>query len=190
MAHPLYIFHCEAPLAEPLTCGRLAREIANRYTERRRPPDGSGAESSGAESSGAESSGAESSGAESSGAESSGAEVANLDDVELWGSAARLQWAMTSDRIITAQTTVALLAGLSAGGELDLVRRAVCTLTAALATTYPALACIDRQDLVQLVALGRGMATAVGESPDLFEFVKKELQVVDLAALLWDEPNN
>jgi len=109
--------------------------------------------------------------------------IANLDNFELWGAVARLQWAMVSDQIITARALALRLSDLTEG-ERNHIRLSVRQLIAALTAAYPVLARAGRPTLVQLIALGRDMATSTGESPDLFEYVKKELQAVNLAAAL------
>jgi len=177
MARQLYVHHYEDPQTEySLNCGRLAQEIADKWQGPRGDVFGGDGEDADHPLGYAE--------PETSDDDDEDAAATNLDDVELWALAARLQWAMTSDRPITARAVTALLADLGADGELDGVRLAVRRLVAALTAMYPTLARASRPALVQLVALGRDMATAAGESPDLFEFVKKELQAVNLAALL------
>lgn len=172
MARQLYVFHYEGPQTEySLNCGRLAQEIADRWQGPRGDADPPGFAGGGAN-------------PEVSDDDDDDAVAANLNDVELWGAVAQLQWVMSSDRAIDARAVTTLLADLTADGELDRIRLAVRRLVAALAAMYPTLARASRPALVQLVALGRDMATAAGESPDLFEFVKKELQAVNLAALL------
>jgi hypothetical protein len=109
--------------------------------------------------------------------------IANLDNFELWGAVARLQWAMVSDQIITARALALRLSDLTEG-ERNHIRLSIRQLIAALTAVYPVLARAGRPTLVQLIALGRDMATSIGESPDLFEYVKKELQAVNLAAAL------
>ena len=115
-----------------------------------------------------------------------GAEADPIDlyNPELWESVARFQWALKSDRLVAARAVATLIADIQADGELEGVRRAFRRLTGALVAAHPALAGADRRALVQLVALGNEMATAAAQSPDLFEFVKNELQPVNLAALL------
>lgn len=177
MARQLYVFHYEDPQTEySLNCGRLAQEIADRWQGPRGDVFYGHADPPGFAGGGAD--------PEVSDDDDDDAVAANLNDVELWGAVAQLQWVMSSDRAIDARAVTTLLADLTADGELDRIRLAVRRLVAALAATYPTLARASRPALVQLVALGRDMATAAGESPDLFEFVKKELQAVNLAALL------
>jgi hypothetical protein len=90
---------------------------------------------------------------------------------------------MVSDQIITARALALRLSDLTEG-ERNHIRLSIRQLIAALTAVYPVLARAGRPTLVQLIALGRDMATSIGESPDLFEYVKKELQAVNLAAAL------
>ena len=194
MARQLYVFHYQEPQAEySLNCGRLAQEIADRWQGPRGVADPSGFAGGDADPPGFAGGDADPPGFAGGGADpevsdddddDDDAVSANLNDVELWGAVAQLQWVMSSDRAIDARAVTTLLADLTDDGELDRIRLAVRRLVAALAATYPTLARASRPALVQLVALGRDMATAAGESPDLFEFVKNELQAVNLAALL------
>jgi hypothetical protein len=108
---------------------------------------------------------------------------ADLACATYWVAAARFQWALRCDRTINARAVLALIADMQADGDLADVRLAFARLSAALAATYPVLG-TDRRTLFQLAALGNDMATAVGQSADLFAYVKNELQQVDLAALL------
>ena len=109
--------------------------------------------------------------------------VASLSDYQLWETVSLLRWVMASDRVISDQELAADLARLNTG-TITRIRLAVRRLIAALTAKYPALGRVGYPTLVQLIALGRDMATSAGESPDLFEFVKKELQGVNLAAVL------
>jgi hypothetical protein len=54
----------------------------------------------------------------------------------------------------------------------------------AIAAECPSLRQTPRATLAQLVAFGREAVFAGLESPDFFEFLKNELQDIDLAAAL------
>lgn len=107
-----------------------------------------------------------------------------LNDPNLWAGVARLQWRIVSDGIITLGGINTTLVGLMADGTLNDIRVSICRLIAALYSEYPALVGAGRPAITQLVALGRDMAISAGEFPDLFEFIQKEFQRVDLAVLL------
>lgn len=110
--------------------------------------------------------------------------AADLRVGALWAAAERLQWALSSERAIDGDSVTATLAGLSAAGTLEDTRSAFCRLIAAVAVACPSLRQTPRATLAQLVAFGRGAVMAGLESPDFFEFLKNELQGVDLAAAL------
>jgi hypothetical protein len=154
-----YIYYYHAPRAEfSLNCGCLAQDIVDRwrgFCDGGRAPAGPPDK-----------------------------DAAAYEDDRLWAAAARLRWMMRSDRIIDAEEVAGLLAVLAAEGELNRARLAVRQLASALISRVPLLATSDWPSVVQLVALGRGLATAAGESPEFLEFVKKEFQAVDLADVL------
>jgi hypothetical protein len=108
---------------------------------------------------------------------------ADLGNDAHWRLAARLRWALRSDRAVGAREAARLVADLREDGDLEAVRGAYCRLAAALAAAYPALG-TDLNALVQLAALGRDLANGAGQTPDIREYAKNELQPVDLAALL------
>lgn len=108
----------------------------------------------------------------------------HLNNTKLWADVARLQWRITSDGIITFQAANNTIAELRVDGTLCNIRLAVCWLITALSAKYPALGRVGRPAITQLIALGRDMVISTGESPELLEFIEKELQAVDLSALL------
>ena len=108
----------------------------------------------------------------------------SLHDVGLWVSAARLQWAHKSDRLLRTRDLNTMLADIQSDGDLEKLRIAFQTLSAALIAAYPPLSVEDRSTILQLIALGKDMAIAAAQSPDLFAYVKNELQPINLAALL------
>ena len=166
MARPLYDFHYYAASDSDyyLTCGRLATVICERWSRRSAAVD----DAQGVR--------------DEEGGHYSIAGL--LDDVGTWEAVAALQWVIVSDHVITMRAMNDRLDALAANGLLDQVRQAFHELVAAISAKYPALARAGRPALVQLVALGRDMAIAAGDAPDFFEFVKKELQPVNLAAAL------
>lgn len=107
-----------------------------------------------------------------------------LNDPNLWAGVARLQWRIVPDGIITPEGINTTLDGLTADGTLNDIRVSICRLITALYSEYPALVGAGHPAITQLVALGRDMAISAGEFPDLFEFIQKEFQRVDLAVLL------
>ncbi len=176
MALPLYDFHYSPPGGEyALSCERLAVVICERWSRRSAAMD---------DAQGACLTRVEEGLRVEEGFHVEGGTIADLDDVGLWGAVAALQWVIVSDHVITLHAMTDLLAALAADGQLDKVRQAVYKLVAAISAKYPALARASRPALVQLVALGRDMAIASGDAPDFFEFVKKELQAVNLGAAL------
>jgi len=112
------------------------------------------------------------------------ADPAALHDASLWAAVTRLRWALRSDRKITDYDVARFIADARADGEFEGVLRALRTLAASLVADYPVLAGEARDVVLQLVALGSEMANAAAQSPDLFLYVKNELQPVHLAALL------
>jgi hypothetical protein len=117
-------------------------------------------------------------------ADGQAAAVADLDNATLWDPPAGLQWALACDRPITAQDARAHLGALEAAGALPALRRAVGRLVAALAAAYPRLQRAGRPVAAQLVALGRDIALEAGQDAGFLEFIEKEIQPVDLCALL------
>jgi len=173
MVLPKYIFHYNVPPTEfSLNCGHLLGDILGRRQDpplntvrREDPPDGV-------------------SESEVSDEDDEDILIANLNDSQLWETVSLLRWGMATDRVISGQELAADLALLKIG-TISRIRSAVRQLIAALTAKYPALGRVGYPTLVQLIALGRDMATSAGESPDLLEFVKKEeLQAVNLAAAL------
>jgi len=150
-----YIYHYHAPRAEfSLNCGCLAQDIIDRWR------------------------------GFCVGGRAPNTDATAYEDDRLWAAAARLRWMMRSDHVIDAEEVAGRLTVLAAEGELNQVRLAVRQLATALVLKYPLLATSDWPSVVQLVVLGRGLATAAGESPEFLEFVKKEFQAVDLADVL------
>jgi hypothetical protein len=174
MALLLYDFHYGVTASDHyLSCGRLAAVICERWS--RRCAAGGGAQG-------------DHKLVRNEEGLKDGDTIADLDDIGLWEAVAALQWVIVSDHVITMHAMNDLLAALAADGQLDGVRQAVYKLVAAISAKYPALARASRPALVQLVALGRDMAIAAGDAPDFFEFVKKELQTINLGAALLGEP--
>ena len=96
---------------------------------------------------------------------------------------AQLQWAFRSDRLIDEGAAADLVDNARLRGHLDQIREEV----VAKIDSHPALvAQVGLSTLVQIIALGSDMVEAVSAAGglDLLEFVKKELQPVDLAKLL------
>lgn len=177
MALPLYDFHYSPPVSDYyLSCGRLAVVICERWSRRSAAVDALARVEDGLH--------VEDGLRVDEGLRVEGGTIADLDDVGLWGAVAALQWVIVSDHVITLHAMNNLVADLAADGRLYEVRQAIYKLVSAISAKYPALARASRPALVQLVALGRDMAIAAGDSPDFFKFVKKELQPVNLADAL------
>ena len=174
MSRPIYTYHFEpAQHGFSLGCGRLAREIVELF----HVPHGAGRAGIRPPSPG-----------RSSDDDTDGDDEkdtgADLENAEMWAQISQLRWVIISDRPIDVMGVTTLLADLAIDGQLEAVRLAFRRAIDALINAYPTLARADRPTLAQLVALGRDMAISSGDSPDLFEFIKKELQPVDLADML------
>lgn len=182
MALPLYDFHYSPPVSDYyLSCGRLAGVICERWSRRSAAVDDAQGACLACVEDGLH---VEDGLRVEDGVHDEGGTIADLDDVGLWGAIAALQWVIVSDHVITLHAMNDLVADLAADGRLYEVRQAIYKLVSAISAKYPALARASRPALVQLVALGRDMAIAAGDSPDFFKFVKKELQPVNLADAL------
>lgn len=107
-----------------------------------------------------------------------------LSDVDCWEDVRQLRWSLSSDGQITMAVARTRIADLEQKGNLGRVRASVSRLVGALVAAYPALADESPAQLAHLVAQGRDLAISAAESPDLYEFVKKEQQPVDLVTLL------
>lgn len=191
-----YTFHFASDLSDPyrLTCGRLAQTIADRFRDANpgqilHPFDPQGYEDtqdsdteSASDDEGAAAVNPALPGAPPAAPEPG--DPANLHNASYWEAVRQFQWALKSDRTINARAVSALIADLQTDGLLEAARQAFRRLSAALVAAYPGLAEVEKRDVVQLVALGNEMAMAAAESPDLFAYVKNELQTVNLAALL------
>ena len=112
-----------------------------------------------------------------------GSAAADLKDGALWAAAGRLRWALSSELTVDGESVAATLAVFSAA-ELEDTRLAFRRLIAAVASECPSLGPTPNATLAQLVAFGREAVLTGLESPDFFEFLKNELQDVDLAAAL------
>ena len=100
-----------------------------------------------------------------------------LQNMKLWADVAQLQWGLISDRVV--DNTIK-----QKGEELSKIRRSMRTLIEAYKEVFPNLAGEDLSTLAQVIALGSEMSTEAGNSPDLMDFIKTELQPVDLALML------
>jgi hypothetical protein len=110
--------------------------------------------------------------------------AADLHDPVLWELVMRCQWALRSDRELSIRGVTALIDDLRADGCLNNLRRAFELLSIAVTKAHPSLAAISHPTLVQIIALGEDMTMAVGQAPDLLEYIKNEQQPVNLATLL------
>jgi len=97
-----------------------------------------------------------------------------------WSRVGKLQWALHSDWSLDENALAQKVADLRREGTFAPVKRAFLTLMHELLETYPILVALENNALMQLIALGKDMATTVGESPDMLTFVENEIQPVDL----------
>jgi hypothetical protein len=158
----MYTLHYEEPhrrVEYYLSCDRLAQNIAEWVRPARR-------------------------GAEGSAAAPRRVPAGDLKDSALWAAAGRLRWSLASEHTEDAGCLAVTLADLSAAGKLEDTRSALRRLIAAVAAECPRLRLEPQATLVQLVAFGREAVMTGIESPDFFEFLKNELQDVNLAAAL------
>lgn len=110
--------------------------------------------------------------------------IANIETPGLWESVGQLQWAMKDDRIISQNAATRLIRDLAQDGELPAIVQAFNVLKTSLRMRYGVLNRATDQEITQIVALGHDMAVVVGESSDMLEYVKNELQAVNLMQLL------
>lgn len=95
-----------------------------------------------------------------------------------------LGWALRVDKLIDADDMVETVNNLGEEGA-KLLRQALTVLRGSLDERAPVLvASCTESELLQIIALGPDMATAAAESDDVLQFVKNELQYVDLRTLL------
>jgi hypothetical protein len=106
-----------------------------------------------------------------------------LFNAKHWENVRLLQWTLRSDGLITSAEAQRRIASLDRQGTLPRVKASMRSLVEALIAAYPSLG-EERAQLTQLVALGQELTVSAADASDLYEFVKKELQPVDLVALL------
>jgi hypothetical protein len=105
----------------------------------------------------------------------------NMGEDECWGLVERLQWVGRSDRTISSRRFAVVIEDFNADGVLPAIQRAFQTLIASLRLAHPALVSLTQNEIAQLIALGKDIATAAGDTPELLAYAKNEAQPLDLA---------
>lgn len=184
-----YVFHyAGAEETEPheITCGRLTRNIIERYRAHAAPDSDNDVDDDNGGVDMDDHGGVDMddhSDTDKADTDDDTADSA-FDDERNWQAVAKLSWALKSDRTIRLLEVERTITALENDGSFKMIRSAFRHLADALVLKCPPLRLESRGVALQLVAIGKDMATAVIESPDLLSFVKNELQPVDLAVLL------
>ncbi len=108
-------------------------------------------------------------------------DVYNMD---LWDVVGLLQWQFRCDAVISIGQVRKRFDDIRYDMKHVALSNAISRLGKGLTLVYPHLATLSKHELVQLIAFGFEMATAVGASPDLMEFAKSQVQAIDLVSFL------
>jgi hypothetical protein len=110
------------------------------------------------------------------------AHVSDVHANDRWIAIDLLQWILISDGCII--DLAERCTELRLNNSFELVQRAMRELIAEWRIMYETTADLSDNNLAQIIALGRAMATMTAESPDMIAYTKNEAQPVDLAKAL------
>jgi len=103
---------------------------------------------------------------------------------ELWDKIAQLKWVMSSDRVISLDEIQERLDALTAANKIIDIKKSMITIQSALVELYPIYKTINISVVIQIIALGHEIVTAVGTIPNFIDFIKSECQFINLYEIL------